>query len=310
MAEAAVVETSDVSQDEGEINSVLSDRTNAAPVNEEGAAPTKPSEKQKPESGDWPDDWREKVAGGNQEKAQRLSRYASPQALADALIAAQNKIRSGDLKVSLSKDAKPEEIAEYRKQHGIPEAPDKYDISGVEFDETEKPMVETFLKEAHTANMSPEHVRAALGAYAKIAEEARNTRLAADNEAKENAEDALRSEWGNEFRTNVSLITNLLDSGPQGVRDKLLHGRLADGTPIGSSPEVLNFLVGIARERNPSGVVVPSGVASESSVEDEIAKIEKTMRTDRASYNRDEKMQSRYRQLIDWRENQRRKQAA
>jgi len=85
------------------------------------------------------------------------------------------------------------------------------------------------------------------------------------------------------------------------MRDKLLRGRLADGTPIGSSPEVLRFLVGLAREKNPAGVVVPSGVATAQSVSDEIQKIEKVMRDDRAAYNRDEKMQARYRQLLEWR---------
>lgn len=260
-------------------------------------------------TGDWPADWRDKASGGDEKKAQRLSRYASPQALADALIAAQNKISAGDLKVSIGKDAKPEEIAAYREAHGIPAEASKYDIAGIEFEETEKPMIDKFLTEAHSVHMTPDHVRAALGAYSKIAEDARNQRVVRDNEAKEKAEDALRADWGNDFRTNINLVTNLLDGAPQGVREKLLYGRLSDGTPIGSSPEVLNFLVGLARERNPSGVVVPSGVATESSVEDEIKKIEGTMRTDRTAYNRDAKMQERYRQLLAWRENQRTKAA-
>lgn len=254
---------------------------------------------------DWPADWREKAAAGDTKKLQRLSRYASPQAIADALIAAQNKIASGELKAALGKDAKPEEVAAYREAHGIPEEPGKYDLAGLEIEAAEKPAIDKFLAAAHGVHMTPDQVRASLDAYTKISEEAKNTRLTQDNEAKEKAEDALRSEWGSEFRTNLNLITNLLDTAPQGLRENLLHGRLADGTPIGSSPEALKFLVGIAREKNPSGVVVPSGVATESSVADEISKIEKAMRENRAAYNRDEKMQARYRQLLEWREGQR-----
>jgi hypothetical protein len=260
--------------------------------------------------GDWPADWRDKFAGGDAAKAARLSRYTSPQALTDALIAAQNKIRTGDLKPVLGKDAKPEEIAAFRESHGIPEAPDKYDLGDLEVPEGEKPLVSKFLASAHTVNMTPEQVRASLSAYTEISEAARNDRLTQDNEIKSSAEDTLRAEWGTEYRTNINLITNFLDAGPEGLREKLLRGRLADGTPIGSSTEALKFLAGLAREKNPAGVVVPSGVASAQSVADEIQKIEKTMRDDRAAYNRDDKLQARYRQLLEWRIAQGSQQAA
>jgi hypothetical protein len=254
---------------------------------------------------DWPADWRDKFAAGDAAKAARLQRYASPAALADALIAAQNKIRAGDLKPTLGKDAKPEEIAAYREAHGIPEAPDKYDLGDLEVPEGEKEMVQKFLASAHAANMTTDQARAALKAYTDISEEARNARASQDQEIKTSAEDALRAEWGEDYRVNINLVTNMLDAGPAGLRDKLLRGRLADGTPIGSSVEALKFLVGLARERNPAGVVVPSGVATAQSVTDEIQKIEKTMREDRAAYNRDEKMQARYRQLLEWQSAQR-----
>lgn len=257
----------------------------------------------------WPEKWRELGSDNDAKIAARLSRYASPKEVIKALIAAQNRIAAGDLKVSLGKDAKPEEIAAYREAHGIPDEPTKYDLTGLTIGDDDKPLVDKFLAAAHGAHMTPDHVRASLNAYAQISEDARNQRAALDLEVKEKAEDALRAEWGGEFRTNINMISNLLDTAPQGVRDKLLHGRLSDGTPIGSSPEVLQFLASLARERNPSGVVVPSGVATESAVEDEIAKIEKVLRTDRAAYNRDEKMQSRYRELLQWREGQRSKAA-
>lgn len=257
---------------------------------------------------DWPADWREKASGGDSKKMQRLSRFTSPQALADAFIATQNKL--SETRPLLPKDAKPEELAAYRQALGVPEAPDKYDLSGIEIDAAEKASIDKFLATAHGVHMTPDQVRASIDAYTKISEDARNDRLAQDSTAKEKAEDELRAEWGNEFRTNINLITNFLDAAPQGLRDKLLHGRLSDGTPIGSSPEALRFLASLALKENPSGVVVPSGVATESAVEDEITKIEKTMRMNRAEYNRDEKMQARYRELLVWREGQKARRAA
>lgn len=261
------------------------------------------AEVEKPAPADWPSDWREKAAAGDAKKVQRLSRFASPQALADAFIATQNKL--SETRPLLPKDAKPEELDAYRQALGVPEAPDKYDLTGIEIDPAEKASIDKFLQTAHGVHMTPDQVRASLDAYTKISDDARNERLSQDNTLKEKAEDELRSEWGTEFRSNINLITNFLDAGPQGMREKLLHGRLADGTPIGSSPEMLRFLASLARKENPSGVVVPSGVATESAVEDEITKIEKVLRTNRAEYNRDTKMQARYRELLEWREGQR-----
>lgn len=269
-----------------------------------GVVPTVTDDKGEPAKAtpsDWPDDWRAKFAGGDEQKAARLQRYTSPQAIADALIAAQNKLRSGEVKPVLGKDAKPEEIAAFREAHGIPETPDKYDIRDLDIAAEEKPLVEKFLTSAHGVHMTPEQVKTSLAAYSEIAEAARNERAAKDQEAKNAAEDALRAEWGQEYRVNLNLITNMLDAASEGLRDKLLRGRLADGTPIGSSPEALRFLAGLAREKNPAGVVVPSGVVTAQSVDDEIQKIEKTMRENRTAYNRDEALQARYRQLIEWR---------
>jgi hypothetical protein len=259
---------------------------------------------------DWPDNWREKAAGGDAKKLSRLSTYASPQALADALISAQNRIAAGDLKPAIGKDAKPEDLAAFRAAHGIPESPDKYDLGDYEVPAEEKPLIEKFLSSAHSVNMTPDQVKKSLEAYSEISEQARNERYAQDEQIKKDAEDKLRAEWGADYRTNLNLFQNLLSGAPEGLRDKLLHGRLADGTPIGSSVEVLQFLVGLERERNPAGVVVSANAATTAqSVAEEKAKIEKVMREDRTAYNRDQQMQDRYLQLIRWEEAQRQRAA-
>ena len=249
----------------------------------------------------WPADWREKAAGGDAKKLATLQRYASPQALSDALIAAQTKIRSGELKTALPKDPKPEELAKWRTENGIPEKPEAYDVKGIGLKE-DKPVIDKFLAAAHGANLTNEQTRTALGAYYDIVEAAKVDRDEKDKTIQTQAEDELRAEWGSEFRRNMNLVTNLLDSGPKGLREKLLLGRLSDGTPIGSSPEALKFIVGLALKDNPSGVIAPSGMTTDTSVESRIAEIEKVMRTNRPEYNRNEKMQQEYRDLLTWRE--------
>ena len=43
-------------------------------------------------------------------------------------------------------------------------------------------------------------------------------------------EDELRAEFGPDYRVNVKIANELLDSAPGGLKNKLLAGRMADGT--------------------------------------------------------------------------------
>lgn len=258
----------------------------------------------------WPSDWREKAAGGDAKKLARLTRYASPQALADAFIAAQNRINSGDLKAGHpGENAKPEDLAAWREANGIPVTPDKYDL-GREIPETSKAAIDKVLAAAHASNQSGAQIKATLDAYFESVEVARTERTQNDAKAMESAQDSLAADWGQDYRRNIALVRGFLDSAPPEVKDRLVAGRLADGTPIGSDPHVLNWLLGMALERNPTGTIVPgAGANMAQTVEDETAKIEKFMREHRTEYTRDEKMQARYRQLLEYRIQQQEKAA-
>ena len=249
---------------------------------------------------DWPADWRDKVSAGDAKKLARLSRYASPQAVADALIEAQNRISKGGLNPVLSKESTTEEIAAYRSANGIPEAPEKYDVSEYKISDTEKESIAGFLKRAHETNQTPAQVKAALDTYYEIAQKGRESRYEQDNQIKADTEDALRKEWGEEFRSNISRVNTLLSTAPEGFAEKFLKGRLADGTPIGSDPTTLRFLLGLELERNPGSTVVPgAGGGMAQSIEDELKKIADFRSKDRKAYNKDEAMQSRERELIN-----------
>lgn len=256
--------------------------------------------------GYWPEDWRKTVSKEDAKTLARLERYASPEAALHALIAAQNRIAAGELKPVLGKNATPEQVAEYRQALGIPETADKYDLgkdaAGIPAD-----ALAEILKEAHATHQTPEQVKATLRAQRSVIQGITSARAEADIKAQTDGEDALRAEWGPEFRRNISLIHGMLDGAASpALKEAILGGRLADGTPIGSSPEALKFLVGLALIQNPTGVVVPGSDGNQmQGVEDEITKIETTMRTNRAAYNKDEKLQLRYRELLGAREKMR-----
>lgn len=262
----------------------------------------------------WPDDWRDKYSKGDAKKLARLGKYSSPEAAFDALIAAQNRISAGELKGILPKNATPEETTQWRKDNGIPDAPDKYDLkfdNGLVIGEADKEIVDGFLKSAHAKNLNTDQVKSTIEWYYSEQE-----RMAAEREKKDDQEravalDALNAEWGSEFRRNTNAIKGILQTFPEEVRGLLEGGRLSDGTAIFNNPEILRGFAALARELNPAGTVVGAGAGDAmKSVEEEISSIEKTMRTNRTSYNKDEKLQTRYRDLLGAREKMQERKAA
>lgn len=252
------------------------------------------------DDGPWGADWRTKMAGGDEAALKRLARYADPTAAVKALSSLQERISKGELKSPLGKDATPEQVAAWRTENGIPAEPTKYDLGDLKVDAADKPIVDSFLATAHAKNMTNDQAKEAIGWYyaevTRVAEE----RAAADKTAARAAEDTLRAAWGNtEYRANLASVNNLLATAPEEVRDNLTYGRLADGTPILAHAPTVQYLLSLALEINPASVIdIPGGGSRMDSVDSEIAKIEDTMREDRTAYNKDERMQQRYRDLL------------
>ncbi len=245
------------------------------------------------------------MAKGDAKILGRLQRYASPEALSDALIHAQNRISSGELKPVLKKDATAEQIAEWRTANGVPEAPDKYAVANdPKLSDDAKAFLANYLPIAHAANLSEDQVKANLSFMASLDKAEKTARAEKDVELEDAGEELLREEWGGEYKRNITFIHNLLDGAatPE-FKDKLLQARFPDGTPLGSDPATLRFLMDLALVQNPTGTLVPGYNNNPAQgVDEEITKIETTMRTDRNAYNKDEKMQSRYRELLGARE--------
>lgn len=251
--------------------------------------------------GVWPTNWREQYSKEDAKKLEKLQRYQSPEAALDAMFAAQQRISSGELKPVLKKDATPEQLADWRKAHGVPQTPGQYELQGVAIEESEKPMFEELFKSAHETNQSHDQVAATAKAWGLIRAKAFEAQAEKDRSLASSSEDALRAEWGPEYKRNINLVHSLLDgqASPR-MKDSLLSGRLADGTPVGSSPAALKMLLGLALINNPTGVVVPGGNANVGqAVADEIASIEKDMKVNRQAYLKDEAKQQRYRNLIE-----------
>lgn len=231
-----------------------------------------------------------------------MQRYASPEAALGALVAAQNRIASGELAPVLGKAPTPEQLKEFREARGIPETADKYDLGkDIKIEDSEKGLMSKLFEAAHGSNQTPEQVKSVVKAWRDIQAEAAQALQTKDEEGRDRIADELRTEWGPEFKRNVNLINGLLDgAGSQSLKNVILDARLPDGTKFGNSKEVMKLLVGLALVQNPTGVVVPgAGGDPSAGIREEIAKIQKVRSENRKAYDKDSAMQTRERELIN-----------
>jgi hypothetical protein len=264
------------------------------------------SEEEIPAPATFPDDWREQLAGDNDKLLSRLKRFSSPKTFAESYLALQQKLSSGEYLKALPEDASEEEVAAWRKENGIPTTPEEYAISlgeGLVVGEDDKPLVGRFLERMHKANAKPEHVNAALATYYQIVQEQADELTARNEQAREETQDSLRAEWGNDYRRNVNMVSALLDTYGEEAKNAIMTARAADGTALMNNPSVLRALAQNAMEVNPAATVVPgSGAGAMNSINEEIKSLENRMREDWTGYFKDPAAQARYGELITARE--------
>lgn len=270
---------------------------------------TEPGDSAASAPADWPDDWRVKLAGDDEKALKKLDRYKSPQDIFKAYRALEAKMSSGDVVAKLPKDATEEQIAEYRKANGIPEKADGYLDAlpdGLVVGDDDKPLVKSFLEKVHGKNAPPEVVADAVAWYYETQEQLAAETAAADKERRAAAADELRAEWGREYTANINSIKAFLDTAPIGedgtsLRDMLMGARLANGVPLGDSPEALRWLAKLADDANPGGFIAPgAGSGNAETIESQIKEIEAKMGT--KEYIKDEAMQAKLRKLYAARE--------
>jgi hypothetical protein len=260
------------------------------------AAPAKPATAIDPAADDpppatpatFPEDWRKQLSKGEEKVLKRLERYASPVAVAEALINAQDRIAKG-IKPGLPADATEEQVKEYRAAVGIPEKPEDYKIElgeGRVIGEDDKPLVDQFLKDMHAVNAPPALVNAFLKSYYDQQDAALEAREDKDVEQATATKQALREEYGPEVKAHMQAIVGMLASAPEGVADTLKGARGPDGTLLLNDPNTVRWLVHTAKALNPAATVAPGSSANAAAtVADEMNALKADMANPESDYH-------------------------
>lgn len=198
---------------------------------------------------EWPEDWREKIAGDDPKFMKRLQRFTSFDAFVKSQRALEAKLSSGEYKRALPEDATEEEKAQWRSENGIPDKPDAYEfptIKGHEWSDADKAIATEFLADLHAANTPTPIAQAALGWYAKFQQKQAERIAEIDRADKEAREDALRSEYApGEYRAHLKLARDMLNDDDfisPDLRQALASARTADGRRLLLHPDLTRFL--------------------------------------------------------------------
>lgn len=252
-------------------------------------------------------DWRKDIAGDDPKTLERLGRFASQKAMWDSFRELEGQLHGGKFRPVLPENPTPEQMSTYRKDMGIPDKPEAYELKlkdGLVIGEADKPVIESFKKAGHAKNYTPDQLSAAVEWYYAEQERQTGERERLDREAVTKAGQTLKAEWqAGDFQANLNMIDALLLKLPESVRDSVKHGRLADGTPLWGSADFLRGFAAIARETNPAAAVVPSGTGNVAgAIDDEIKQIEGWMNAqpgspENAKYWQSDSTQKRLRDL-------------
>lgn len=261
----------------------------------------------------FPENWREQLAAGDEKKLERLKRYQSPSAVVDALAGIQQRISTGEYKrAKPPEDAKPEEIAAWRAEHGLPVKVEDFPLplaEGVKLEELPeheranvKAIQETFFK----ADMTPAQATQVLATYNSMVEAQQEAMADADAQAQDALEDKLRADWGADYKGNIALNERFIKTefGSPELANGILLARLPDDKSLGEFagrrlvdlPIFNAFLNKMARTTT-TGDVLETGEASLQGVESRIEELRKIMATDIRRYRR-EGLDKEYERLL------------
>ncbi len=251
----------------------------------------------------WPDDWRAQMADGDAKAARLLERYTSPDAVGKALLSAQQRIRSGDVKLRPGPDASEEQLAEWRQERGIPAAPEDYQVPILldgkyeDLDEFGKTSIDAFRATFHELDMPPDHAEKIMSVANDVALRQMERQAETDAMRQEEAEDSLRTDWGADYRKNIALNAQFMQDRLGDDWQSFVTARTPEGLRLADDPKFNKFINQLARAEG--GTVLQAGETSAGhNVQARIDQIRKIMSTDYSKYKR-EGLDVEYGKLLD-----------
>lgn len=255
----------------------------------------------------WPDDWRNQFAGENKDLVKRFDRFDSPAALAKSYIALEQRVRSGEFKRStpLPEGADEAAVAKWREDNGLPTKADGYEIAppGIDLatlDANTKASISAFQETFLKAGVSKDQAKAVSNGIFQLAEQQIQAEAVATAQHIDKAEDALRADWGTDYRTNLTMNRNQLTKAfGEDLASQMLEAKLPNGMKLGNVPEFSKSINQWARS-NGGDILIGDGGSAAKTIDSRIAEIETLMSKDMGQYTKS--VADEYGKLLERRE--------
>ena len=257
----------------------------------------------------WPDDWRLQMAGGDAKLAKQLERYQNPADVGKGLLAAQQRIRSGEYKRTAPPEgADDAAMKAWREEQGIPVTAADYtfqvegkplDMSTL--DESAKAGVEKLQQTFHKLNLNQDQAAELSNVLISFGQQQAEQTAAMDADHFDASDDHLRSTWGADYKVNLKANWHYMEQTfGKDVVNSLLEARLPNGMKLANAPW---FNEGLNRAaRSMGGDRMVEGSSEAKGVDSRIAEIEAIMKENMGKYLSTPGMADEYGQLLAKRE--------
>lgn len=212
---------------------------------------------------EWPEDWRDKLSGGDDKLKSRLERFSDPSKIMQSWLAAEQKISSGEYKKGLDGEASEEQVNEWREANGVPADPNDYKLPEVEnheWNDADKELFGKVFGKMHETNASQAQIEAVVNGYAEVVDAVREQQLLQDKQFLQDQEDLLRSRLGDEYRPQLKVYERVLQTSespiPESVREKLAEARAADGSRLVQDADMAQFLIELGLDHFGTGAML------------------------------------------------------
>jgi hypothetical protein len=203
----------------------------------------------------WPEDWRDRLSGGDDKLKNLLNRYTAPDAFAKAFkelrAAYDSRKPAKDEAAELPENATEEQLAAYRKAKGIPDKPEDYEFEvpeGKELSDSEYEIMIDFAKAMHETNMPADTVKKISSWFLEYEDIVAQKNADRAYEARQETEEKLRAEWGGDYRANVNLMSNVLQEHLGSAAGDFLSQPMMDGTRLGDNETFIRLMADLSRK--------------------------------------------------------------
>lgn len=247
----------------------------------------------------WPADWREQFVKDIADETERekalnqMKRFQSPSEVSKAMLTIRQRLSTGEYQRAMPDPSDEAAVKEWRAEQGLPEDPSGYEIPlamGAKLEEMsddQKAVYEGWQKVFHETNTKPEVARQYVEYMNDIVQAQAEALAEWDASNADKSEDALRADWGAEFRTNVKMnMSYLHNTLGEDAAKAFLDARLPDGTAVKHSVEIAKMLNDAARGAGLTSTFESGEVVGANSLLDKKAEIEGLMKTNLAEYNK------------------------